>query len=178
MVDYVRYSDLCMASSGAINRVFMTTAAVIVILGCGAAGPHYSDGTWRFVGDSSDEHGWTPVLLVEVSDGDVVRAQYDFLSTEGTFLSEDYESLRIRSHAENIDLEQALSLLADAFKDRPEADIEADGPSWLIEPFDRLTAAFHEAARDGNDRSGITVVDTPLEEPGLDPSLASDYLSF
>ena len=151
--------------------------SLLLIAGC-ADGPDYADGTWRFIGDSSDEHGWTPVLLAETSDGDIARARYDFLSSEGVYLSQDFETLRIRSHAENIDLEQALLLLTETFEEQPEAEVEVDGPPWLLEPYHSLTEAFRQAATGEQEPGDITVVDVPLPDDGVEPSLASDYLSF
>ena len=151
--------------------------ALVVLTGC-TSEPEFSDGTWRFVGDSSEEHGWTPVLLVEVEGGDVARARYDFLSADGVYLSEDYEALRIRSHAENIDLEQALLLLTEAFEEQPKVDVEADGPTWLMRSYNSLTRAFIARATEGEPTDEAVVVDVSLQSDGLDPAFASNYLSF
>lgn len=51
----------------------------------------YKDGTYTAEGDAFDEHGWKPIITVEVKDGKITSVDYDEVNEEGTSKETDEE---------------------------------------------------------------------------------------
>lgn len=66
----------------------------LVLVGCGngeesAEGPDYEDGVYFATYTHVDGHGWQPFLEIEVEDGDITEANFDYAKPDSSLKSQD-----------------------------------------------------------------------------------------
>lgn len=76
-----------------------TALALVFILvafgGCGngeeaaGSGPEYEDGVYFATYSHVDSHGWQPFLEIEIEDGEIAEANFDYAAPDGTLKSQD-----------------------------------------------------------------------------------------
>ena len=87
-----------------------------------AGGAALADGTYKAEGDAFDDHGWKPIITLEVKDGKIVAVDYDEINEEGTLkeTNEDYNA-RMKEKT-NIGPAEAFPQLEQALIEKQDVD--------------------------------------------------------
>lgn len=71
--------------------VLSTVLIAALLVGCGTKSneSEYKEGTYEVEAENFDEHGWKSQLELEIKDGKIAEAKFDYVNEEGNLKTED-----------------------------------------------------------------------------------------
>ncbi|MDK2788499.1 MAG: hypothetical protein PWP07_1744 [Epulopiscium sp.] len=81
-----------------------------------------ADGTYKAEGDAFDDHGWKPIITLEVKDGKIVAVDYDEINEEGTLKETNEEYNNNMKAKVNIGPAEAFPQLEQALIEKQDVD--------------------------------------------------------
>jgi major membrane immunogen (membrane-anchored lipoprotein) len=114
------------------------------------------DGSYFGVGEFTDGNGWAPFLQIEVSDGRIHSAVFDYVNPSNEFKSRDFEYNRRMMAASGSSPEQFSPQLAQSLVDNQSLPVQAvTGATSSSRWFNELATAVVERSRAADTRVAL-----------------------
>lgn len=110
------------------------------------------NGIYKAEFDKFDDHGWKPTLEMEIKDGKITRATFDYINTDGKFKTEDEDYAKAMKEASGTTPAEASGKLDDDLVKKQDVDKidTVAGATHSTENFKKLAKAAIANAKKGD----------------------------
>jgi len=135
-----------------LSIIFTALILTTIFVSCGGPDMGYTDGSYSAVYDAFDSHGWKPQMTMEVKNGKITSADFDYVNKSGQLKSEDqaYAERMTSITKKDVTPKEAGEEMAKQLKKAQVGPVDGiSGATSSADDFNALAAALIKNAKAG-----------------------------